>query len=38
MEMYKGEADKKYALYQEALARGDSAAAELYKKEYEAAL
>ena len=38
MEMYKDEADKKYALYQEALARGDSAAAELYKKEYEAAL
>ena len=37
MELYQGEAAKKLALYEEALAKGD-AAAELYKKEYEAAL
>ena len=35
---FKAEADAKWQLYQNALASGDSAAAELYKKEYEAAL
>ena len=37
-EWFTQEAEKKKALYESALASGDSAAAELYKKEYEAAL
>jgi hypothetical protein len=35
--MYKEEADKKKALWNDAEARGDKAAAEVYKKEWEAA-
>lgn len=38
MEMYKEQADARYAEYQQALANGDAAAAELYLKQYEAAL
>lgn len=38
MEMYKEQADARYAEYQQALADGDTAAAELYLKQYEAAL
>ena len=37
-EMYSKEASDKFAKYQEALASKDQAAADLYKKEYEAAL
>jgi hypothetical protein len=38
MEMYKGQAADRLAEYQDALARGDKAAAELYLGQYEAAL
>ena len=37
LELYTGEAEEKYKKYQEALAAGNNAAAELYYKEYEAA-
>ena len=37
-EMLSGEVNKKYELWQEALNSGNTAAAELYEKEYEAAL
>ena len=38
MDMYKNEADDRYAAYQQALLDGDKAAAELYLKQYEDAL
>ena len=38
MEMMQGEAEDRYRAYQEALASGDKAAAELYLKQYEEAL
>lgn len=38
MDMYKNEADDRYAAYQQALLDGDKAAVELYLKQYEDAL
>ena len=38
MEMYQGQAEARFNEYQDALARGDEKAAELYLKQYEAAL
>lgn len=38
LEMYQGQAEARFNEYQDALARGDKKAAELYLKQYEAAL
>ena len=38
LEFYQGQADEKWAKYQEALSQNNAAAAEMYKKEYEAAI
>ena len=38
LEMYQGQAEARFNEYQDALARGDEKAAELYLKQYEAAL